>query len=79
MLYTPTSLQDVDDGFDDASFGAENADFQLLPNISKNTDFQPLFGNDVPSADLGFSQTTQPEMFQHLDLNTMGDFTQFQD
>lgn len=71
MLFTPTSLHQVDEGFDD-SLRNDGSDFQLFPPavINESTMQQPLFG-EVPSANLGFSQTTQPEMFQHLDWNSV--------
>ncbi|RGP79739.1 zinc finger transcription factor ace1 [Fusarium longipes] len=60
MLFTPNSLRDVDEGFDD-SFGAEGMDFPLFPSdngMVKTNDYQPLFG-EIPSANMGFSQSSQ--------------------
>ena len=69
MLYTPTSLDEVDEGFDD-SFGADAGDFQLFPaNAVKGSEFQPLFG-EVPSANLGFSQNSQQDFFQQIDWSS---------
>lgn len=69
MLYTPSSLQEVDDVFEDPSINTGN-DFQLFPvDLNKTTDFQPLFG--MPSADLGFSQATQPDILQHIDWSNV--------
>ncbi|KAF4983258.1 hypothetical protein FZEAL_1296 [Fusarium zealandicum] len=66
MLFTPNSLRDVDEGFDD-SFAGEGMDFPLFPSgnamIVKANDYQPLFG-EIPSANLGFSQTSQQDLFQ---------------
>jgi len=77
MLYTPNSLRDVDEGFDD-SFGGDGMDgmdFPLFPTdngMVKTNDFQPLFG-EIPSANLGFSQGSQ-DLFQ-MDWSNV-DFTQ---
>ncbi|KAF5671778.1 zinc finger transcription factor ace1 [Fusarium heterosporum] len=73
MLFTPNSLRDVDEGFDD-SFGADGMDFPLFPTdgMVKTNDFQPLFG-EIPSANLGFSQNSQ-DLFQ-MDWSNV-DFTQ---
>lgn len=77
MLYTPTSLREVDEGFDDALAAEGGADFQLFDaGASKGVDFQ-LFG-DMPSADMGFSQNTQPDIFQHMDMSNL-DYTTFQE
>ncbi|KAG6977971.1 Zinc finger transcription factor ace1 [Fusarium oxysporum f. sp. conglutinans] len=48
MLYTPNSLRDVDEGFDD-SFAGDGMDFPLFPNdngngMTKTNDYQSLFG-----------------------------------
>lgn len=77
MLFTPNSLRDVDEGFDD-SFGGEGMDFPLFPSgngmTNKANEYQqPLFG-EIPSANLGFSQTSQQDLFQ-MDLSSM-DFQQ---
>ncbi|GAB0136630.1 copper-binding transcription factor [Epichloe bromicola] len=66
MLYTPNSLREVDEGFDE-SFQGDGSDFQLFPASKNKSNVnypqQPLFG-EVPSASLGFSQTSQPDFFQ---------------
>lgn len=62
MLFTPNSLRDVDEGFDD-SFSGDGMDFQLFPNKFEATNIQPLFG-EIPSAGVGFSQTSQQDLFQ---------------
>jgi hypothetical protein len=69
MLYTPPSLDEVDDTFDEP-YGAEGDDFQLFPAHMGKGNSQSLFGG-MPSADLGFSQTTQPEIFQQVDLSQL--------
>lgn len=80
MLYTPTSLRDVDEGFDD-SLGGDGVDFQLFDaHAGKLNEMQPLFG-EMPSADMGFSQNTQPEIFANIDLAMLDtlDYTSFQE
>ncbi|PNY23593.1 Zinc finger transcription factor ace1 [Tolypocladium capitatum] len=79
MLYTPNSLREVDEGFDE-SFGADGVDFELYPaNLNKGNGYHPSFG-EVPSANLGFSQTTQPDMFQQLDWPIpLGPYQAFQE
>ncbi|KAL6869320.1 copper-binding transcription factor [Amphichorda felina] len=69
MLYTPP--EQIEDGYDDTFSGVDGADFQLFPaNMGKGNSMQPLFG-EVPSADMGFSQTSQPEIFQQIDLSQL--------
>lgn len=71
MLYTSPSPGEVDDTLFDESYGVEGGDFQLFPaNLSKGQNSQSLFGG-MPSADLGFSQATQPEIFQQVDLTEL--------
>ncbi|KAI1277156.1 hypothetical protein F5Y07DRAFT_388693 [Xylaria sp. FL0933] len=62
MLYTPVSMVDVDEGFDDfhpvgsAQFGG---DFTLFPsdNMGKSSEFDPtLFGTMPPSMTAGYNQ-----------------------
>jgi hypothetical protein len=71
MLFTPKSLVDVDEGFEDfpSTGDLENGDFQLYPTTNKMNFSEPLFG-EIPSAGLeglGFSQQT-PQMFStHMD------------
>jgi uncharacterized C2H2 Zn-finger protein len=77
VLYTPTSLREVDEGFDE-SYAADGADFQLFPATVDKTDvFQSLF-TDMPSANLGFSQTTQPDIFNQIDWSNL-DYQGFQE
>ena len=72
MLYTPDSQQAVDEGFDDP-FGAGCADFTLFSGQQDKSQVnvqQPLFGEvtaEVPSAGLGFSQTSQSDMLNQVD------------
>lgn len=69
MLYTPNSLKEVDEGFDD-SYGDGN-DFLLFDNnMTKTNTAQPLFG-EIPSANLGFSQTSQADLFAQVDWTNM--------
>ncbi|KEY74102.1 hypothetical protein S7711_05353 [Stachybotrys chartarum IBT 7711] len=70
MFYTPNSMQDVDDGFGDESLGGGDADFQLFPSTLGKQDMSPLFG-EVPSANLGFSQTSQQDVFHQYDWTQM--------
>ncbi|KAF7544746.1 hypothetical protein G7Z17_g9702 [Cylindrodendrum hubeiense] len=63
MLFTPNSLRDVDEGFDESYNGDGGMDFQLFPAHNfKTNDIQPLFG-EIPSANVGFSQNTQQDLF----------------
>ncbi|KAF4336286.1 zinc finger transcription factor ace1 [Fusarium beomiforme] len=77
MLFTPNSLRDVDEGFDD-SFAGDGMDFPLFPNgngngMTKTNDYQSLFG-EIPSANLGFSQNSQ-DIFPMMDWSNV-DFSQ---
>ncbi|KAF9879101.1 hypothetical protein CkaCkLH20_03334 [Colletotrichum karsti] len=78
MLYTPNSMADVDEGFDDNFGNGGNDfygnDFQLFPANNATKTFEPLFG-EVPSAGLGYSQTSQ-DPFQSVDWNSI-DFQTF--
>jgi uncharacterized C2H2 Zn-finger protein len=70
MLYTPNSLREVDEGFDD-SYNADGSDFQLFPVNSTNkgngSNFQQSLFSEMPSANLGFSQNSQPDFFNQVD------------
>ncbi|UNI21162.1 copper-binding transcription factor [Purpureocillium takamizusanense] len=72
MLYTPDSQQASDEGFDDP-FATGCADFTLFSGQHGKGQVnvqQPLFGEvtaEVPSAGLGFSQTSQPDMLNQVD------------
>ncbi|KAL6819845.1 nucleoside phosphorylase domain-containing protein [Trichoderma camerunense] len=63
VLYTPTTLHEVDQGFD-ASYASEVADFVLFPTTVDKR-FQPLF-TEMPGASFDFSETTQPDIFQPI-------------
>lgn len=77
MLYTPNSLKEVDEGFDD-SYGDGANDFLLFDNgMSKTANAQPLFG-EIPSANVGFSQASQTDLFASMDWANM-DFPAFQE
>lgn len=77
VLYTPTSLREVDEGFDE-SFASDGADFQLFPaSLDKTAGFQSLF-TEMPSANLGFSQATQPDIFQQMECWNL-DYQGFQE
>ncbi|TGJ84850.1 hypothetical protein E0Z10_g3918 [Xylaria hypoxylon] len=67
MLYTPISMVDVDEGFDDfhpagnAQFGG---DFTLFPanNMGKSSDFDPtLYGTVPPSMTAGYTQPSSQD------------------
>ncbi|KAF7562226.1 hypothetical protein G7046_g1919 [Stylonectria norvegica] len=79
MLFTPSSMRDVDEGFDDAYAGDGN-DFQLFPtDMTKSNDVQPLF-EGVPSANVGYSQLSQHDLFNMDNLDWQNvDFQTFQD
>ncbi|RDA85374.1 hypothetical protein CP532_6421 [Ophiocordyceps camponoti-leonardi (nom. inval.)] len=62
-LFSPDSL--LDEGFDDSA-KAEGSDFSLFPvEVKRDDDYKPLF-EGVPSANLGLSQNSQPDIFEHM-------------
>ncbi|KAI1434503.1 hypothetical protein GGR50DRAFT_687579 [Xylaria sp. CBS 124048] len=67
MLYTPVSMIDVDEGFDDfqsAGNGQLGGDFPLFPptDIGKSTSFDLKFFDDIPhSTTEGYSQPSSQE------------------
>ncbi|KAI8635196.1 hypothetical protein F5Y19DRAFT_3269 [Xylariaceae sp. FL1651] len=67
MLYTPTSMIDVDEGFDDfqpVGNGQLGGDFTLFPpnNMGKPSDFDPtLLGNVAPSLAAGYTQPSSQD------------------
>jgi len=67
MLYTPTSMIDVDEGFDDFQpMGNDQlgGDFTLFPsnNMGKSTDFDAaLFANMPPSLTAGYTQPSSQD------------------
>lgn len=74
MLYTPNSLGEMDEGFDDSFGNGEGIDFTLFPatvNIGKGTEVQPMF-TDAPSAGMGFSQQSQTDLWDWTNLNNFG-------
>jgi hypothetical protein len=78
MLYTPNSLADVDEGFEEMDFatGANlGNDFQLYPSTTKASNFDSLFG-EVPSAGLGYSQQSQDMFSGQMDWSS-GDYQGF--
>lgn len=76
MLYTPPSQNEIEDGFDE-TYG-DGTDFQLFPtSMNKGHSSQSLFG-DMPSANLGYSQVSQSELFQQMDLSQF-DYHNFQE
>ncbi|SPN97588.1 related to Cys2-His2 zinc finger transcription factor ACEI [Cephalotrichum gorgonifer] len=58
MLFTPGSMEEVDEGFHEDGFGQ---DFPLFPTV-KMESYEPLFDGGVPTAGLGYSQPSQ-DMF----------------
>jgi hypothetical protein len=69
MLYTPPNH--VDDGYEETFTGVDGGDFQLFPaNMGKASMQQSLF-QETPSADLGFSQVTEPEIFRDVDMSQL--------
>ncbi|KAL8387675.1 hypothetical protein RB595_009746 [Gaeumannomyces hyphopodioides] len=66
MLFTPSSLAEVDEGFDDYSaHGHVGPDFCLFPptEFAKQPMFEPLFG-EIPSVAAGYSQPTSQDLLQ---------------
>jgi hypothetical protein len=82
MLYTPTSMAGVDEGFDetpDFSGMGSGADFVLFPAGAKQLYNDPLFTPEVPSMTAGFSQPSSQDLMnaiQEMDWS-QGDFSQF--
>ncbi|KAL9946070.1 copper-binding transcription factor [Verticillium nonalfalfae] len=72
MLFTPNSLAEVDEGFDD--FGGCGDDFTLFPvnGLDKDAQFQTLFGSEMPSSGLGLSQGASQDFFGNgMDWSSM--------
>lgn len=67
MLFTPSSLAEVDEGFDDfPAHGHVGPDFCLFPpttEFAKQPLYQPLFG-EVPSIAAGYPQPTSQDLLQ---------------
>ena len=75
MLFTPGSLREVEEGFDEA-FNGSGSDFQLFPGSAPTAtkiqdNFQQSLFGEVPSADMGFSQMSQQDIFQQIDWSTV--------
>ena len=84
MLFTPTSMAAVDEGFDehhDFSVMGDNRDFVLYPDsgMSKPMYNNSLFAAEVPSMAAGFSQPNSQDMLNDIqDMDwSQGDFVQF--
>lgn len=75
MLFTPHSLADVDESFDDVPVGmTDGADFLLFPPAgeakqSLGYSHPPLFGTEIPSVAAGYSQPNSQE-FWDVDWST---------
>lgn len=65
MLYTPNSLAEVDDNFDDFNVDANgNGDFLLFPPTGAKSMYQqPLFNTEMPSVAAGYSQPNSQELW----------------
>lgn len=65
MLFTPHSLAEVDDSFDDINVDVNGGgDFLLFPPTeTKQMYQQPLFGSEIPSVAAGYSQPNSQEMW----------------
>jgi hypothetical protein len=78
--FSPTGQQnamlyDADENADHP-FPVDSQDFPLFPaQVNKANSYQPLFG-EVPSANLGFSQTSQPDIFQQVDWSKFPSFSE---
>lgn len=71
MLYSPPDSL-PDEGFDEPYLGMNSGDFPLFPaNINVGNKYQlPLF-DELPSANLGYSQTSQPDIFQQMEWTNL--------
>ncbi|KAK0618300.1 hypothetical protein B0T17DRAFT_496373 [Bombardia bombarda] len=82
MLFTPTSLAEVDEGFDDQDFsmgdGNSRGDFILFPpvgGVSKPMFNDTLFASDIPSMAAGYSQPSSQDLmntFNNMDWSSHG-------
>jgi hypothetical protein len=85
MLFTPSSMDSMDEGFDESSdnfSGMGNGDFVLYPNetVPKQMYHDPLFASEVPSVTAGFSQPSSQDLLnaiQEIDWSSQGDYMQF--
>lgn len=72
MLFTPTSMAAVDEGFDeqtDFSTMGNGGDFVLYPSgdVSKQLYNDPLFAAEAPSVIAGFSQPNSQDLMNAID------------
>jgi hypothetical protein len=79
MLFTPNSMAEVDEGFEDLPANGVGGDFQLFSNtgLSKDHQFDSLFG-EVPSTGLGFSQNPSQDLFAADGMDWNMDFSTYQ-
>ncbi|KAI1499159.1 hypothetical protein F5X99DRAFT_293063 [Biscogniauxia marginata] len=78
MLFTPTSIASVDEGFDEClqtGNGQFGGDFLLFPpgDMSKTSGFDSLFGNIAPSLAAGYTQPSSQDF--NMDYNAPMDWT----
>ncbi|KAK3695260.1 hypothetical protein B0T22DRAFT_100124 [Podospora appendiculata] len=73
MLYTPTSLAEVDEGFDenqDFSGMGDHNDFILFPHgVSKQMLNESLFATEVPSMAAGYSQPSSQDLMNTFNVD----------
>jgi len=75
MLYTPTSLAEVDEGFDDhqdySGMSTGNGDFILFPGggVSKPMFNDSLFAPEVPSLAAGYSQPSSQDLINTFQVD----------
>jgi hypothetical protein len=75
MLFTPTSLAEVDEGFDEhadyaALAHANGGDFILFPRaMSKTLGNESLFTTEVPSLAAGYSQPSSQDIFSGVNMD----------
>lgn len=79
MLFTPNSMAEVDEGFEDLPANGVGADFQLFSStgLTKDHQFDSLFG-EVPSTGLGFSQHASQDLFAADGMEWNMDFSTYQ-
>ncbi|TPX11205.1 uncharacterized protein E0L32_001023 [Thyridium curvatum] len=75
MLFTPASMADVDEGFDEFPSTGNNGDFILFPatDLSKTTNYDGLF-DEIPSMAAGYSQPTSQTL---LSMDWQSDYNNF--
>lgn len=78
MLFTPTSLAEVDDCFDNVPVDLSGgADFLLFPPTEDKSMYQqPLFGSEIPSVAAGYSQPNSQELWG-VNWTTPTDYNNF--